>query len=124
MLPIRKIHPQPLVDYIGRVETVSPPLIRSGKEIKKVKIKDLWEKIIEITFWDQTVFPYKKDEAFGKLLTVTATLATSAVLNPPIPNLQSSIERFNQLKQPNIQQSQLMFPIREILNKFNEDPTV
>lgn len=72
MLPIRKIHPQPLVgnnmyscstlisfvtqilitinvkiiclytDYIGRVETVSPPLIRSGKEIKKVKIKDQW----------------------------------------------------------------------------------
>ncbi|CAI9292922.1 unnamed protein product [Lactuca saligna] len=84
--------------------------------------------IMEITFWDESIFPYQKEEAVGKVLAVTATLletteATSAFLNPQIPNLQSITDRFNQLKHPtDVQQNQQTMSIHQIVNKFKEDP--
>ncbi|KAJ0871419.1 putative nucleic acid-binding, replication factor A [Helianthus annuus] len=103
MLASRKANPRPLTDYIGRVETVSPPLRRACKNTIKVKIQDEWlvrKNVIEITFWAQTMFPYEKENAMGQLLAVTATIVTTfqestdammAVLNPTIPELQSYI---------------------------------
>ncbi|CAI9270650.1 unnamed protein product [Lactuca saligna] len=137
ILLARKLNPKQLSDYIGRAETISPPLIRKAKRIKKVKIQDQWANIMEITFWDESIFPYQKEEAVGKVLAVTATLvteyqnnlqletteATSAFLNPQIPNLQSITDRFNQLKHPtDVQQNQQTMSIHQIVNKFKEDP--
>ncbi|KAJ0510174.1 putative nucleic acid-binding, replication factor A [Helianthus annuus] len=80
MLASRKANPRPLTDYIGRVETVSPPLRRACKNTIKVKIQDEWlvrKNVIEITFWAQTMFPYEKENAMGQLLAVTATIVTT-----------------------------------------------
>ncbi|XP_035833876.1 uncharacterized protein LOC110927278 isoform X3 [Helianthus annuus] len=138
MLASRKAHPRPLTDYIGRVETVSPPLRRACKNIIKVKIQDEWKNVIEITFWMQTMFPYEKEKAVGQLLAVTATIvttfqdnlqlestdATTAVLNPPIPELQSYIYKFSKLERSEtVGQRKPVLPIAEIKAKYRQDTT-
>ncbi|KAM0038144.1 putative nucleic acid-binding, replication factor A [Helianthus debilis subsp. tardiflorus] len=130
MLASRKANPRPLT---GRVETVSPPLRRGSKIIIKVKIQDEWsENVIEITFWTQTMFLYEKEKALGQLLAVTATMvtdfqqnlqlestdATTAVLNPAIPELQSYIDKFSQLERSEtVGQRKPVIPIAEIKAK-------
>ncbi|KAJ0790317.1 putative nucleic acid-binding, replication factor A [Helianthus annuus] len=134
-LASRKANRKPLTDYIGRVENVSPPLRRAGKVVKKVKIQDEW---LVITFWAHTMFPYEKENAMGQLLAVTATMvtvfeenlqlestdATTAVLNPPIPELQSYIYKFSKLERSEtVGQKKPVLPIAEIKAKYKQDTT-
>ncbi|MFS8032725.1 putative nucleic acid-binding, replication factor A [Helianthus anomalus] len=138
MLASRMANPRPLTDYIGRVETVSPPLRRGSKNIIKVKIQDEWKNVIEITFWKQTMFPYEKEKALGQLLAVTATVvtdfqqnlqlestdATTAVLNPDISELQSYIDKFSQFERSEtVGQRKPVLPIAEIKAKYRQDTT-
>ncbi|MFS8033251.1 putative nucleic acid-binding, replication factor A [Helianthus anomalus] len=92
--------------------------------------------VIEITFWTQTMFPYEKENAMGQLLAVTATMvtvfqenlqlestdATTAVLNPPIPELQSYIYKFSKLERSEtVGQKKPVLPIAEIKAKYKQD---
>ncbi|KAM0016246.1 putative replication protein A, OB [Helianthus debilis subsp. tardiflorus] len=102
--------PKLLTDYIGRIEKVSPIMFRTGKKLRKIIIQDERSNEIEITLWDEKADMIQTEDIIGKVFAVTATMvtyfnklqlesttSTTIAISPPIPDLQTYVNRFQEL---------------------------
>ncbi|KAF5812166.1 putative replication protein A, OB [Helianthus annuus] len=96
--------------YIGRIEEVSPIMYRSGKKLRKIVIQDERRNEIEVTLWDEKADMIQTEDIIGKVFAITATTvtyfnklqlesttSTTIDINPPIPDLQTYVNRFQEL---------------------------
>ncbi|XP_035844710.1 uncharacterized protein LOC110938089 isoform X3 [Helianthus annuus] len=102
--------PKLLTYYIGRIEEVSPIMYRSGKKLRKIVIQDERRNEIEVTLWDEKADMIQTEDIIGKVFAITATTvtyfnklqlesttSTTIDINPPIPDLQTYVNRFQEL---------------------------
>ncbi|KAK1427718.1 hypothetical protein QVD17_16411 [Tagetes erecta] len=107
VLNSRKANPKLLT---GRVDSISPELIRKGKRLKKVAIRDITGNPLEVTLWEEKRHLIPAEGAIGKAVVITATrvtqytvmqlestVSTTVEINPPFPELQTYLDRFSML---------------------------
>ncbi|KAK1419830.1 hypothetical protein QVD17_29195 [Tagetes erecta] len=94
----------------GRVDRVSPELLRKGKRLRKVSIRDTIGNPLEITPWEEKRHLIPPEGTIGKAVVVTSTLvtqynvmqlestvSTTVEINPNFPELQSYLDKFSKL---------------------------
>ncbi|KAK1415968.1 hypothetical protein QVD17_31756 [Tagetes erecta] len=97
-------------DILDSRKTHPKQLTGKRKKLRKIRIRDVIGNPLEITLWGEKSNLIQPETALGKAIVVTATIvtqyefkqlestvSTTVELNPNFPELQSYIDRFNQL---------------------------
>ncbi|KAK1432223.1 hypothetical protein QVD17_09117 [Tagetes erecta] len=127
----------PLTDYIGKTEYVSDMITRKGIRMRKIRILEESRETIEVTLWGDKGEDFQKEVAKDKILAITgtnvtiyngrtqleSTSATTTAINPDIPELETYIQRFKNLKAKPNEDTATEITIGDLTNVDVNQPT-